>query len=86
MGSGFSRQGLIHQLSSQYGNGFSVADATWAVDHSGADWNAQAVMAAKSYMQMGGFSRSSLINQLTSPYGNQFTYAQAAYAANQVGL
>jgi hypothetical protein len=87
LGSGFSRAGLIDQLSSQYGNKFSVADATWAADHSGADWNAQAVMAAKGYMNLGsGFSRAGLIDQLTSPYGNKFTYAQATYAANQVGL
>jgi hypothetical protein len=87
LGSGFSRQGLIDQLDSQYGNKFSVADATWAVDHSGADWNAQAVMAAKGYMALGtGFSRASLIDQLTSAYGSKFTYAQASYAADQVGL
>jgi Host cell surface-exposed lipoprotein len=86
MGTGFSRAGLIKQLSSPYGDKFSVADATWAVDHSGADWNAQAVMSAKGYMKMGGFSRAGLINQLTSAYGEQFTLAQATYAVNQVGL
>jgi hypothetical protein len=41
LGSGFSRQGLIHQLDSPYGGKFSVADATWAADHSGADWDAR---------------------------------------------
>jgi hypothetical protein len=86
LGTGFSRQGLIDQLDSAAGNGFSQADATWAVDHSGADWDAQAVEAAKGYMQLGGFSRSSLIDQLTSPYGSQFTYAQAVYAVSKVGL
>jgi hypothetical protein len=60
-------------------------DATWAADHSGADWDAQAVLAAKGYMQLGGFSRASLIDQLDSPYGGKFTLAQATYAANQVG-
>jgi hypothetical protein len=85
-GQGFSRAGLIAQLDSQYGGQFSVADATWAVDHSGADWDAQAVMSAQGYMKMGGFSRASLIDQLTSPYGGQFTLDQATYAANQVGL
>jgi hypothetical protein len=85
-GTGFSRQGLIDQLDSSAGDGFSKADATWAVDHSGADWDAQAVDAARNYMQMGGFSRSSLIDQLTSAYGDQFTLAQATYAANKVGL
>ena len=86
-GQGFSRAGLISQLTSQYGGQFSVADATWAVDHSGADWDAQAVMSAQGYMSDGqGFSRAGLIDQLTSPYGEQFTYAQAVYAVNQVGL
>ena len=50
------------------------------------DRDAQAVLAAKSYMQLGGFSRQSLIDQLDSPYGGKFTLAQATYAANQVGL
>jgi hypothetical protein len=87
LGTGFSRSGLIDQLSSPYGGKFSVADATWAADHSGADWNAQAVMSAKGYMNLGtGFSRSGLIDQLTSPYGGKFTLAQATYAVNQVGL
>lgn len=86
-GEGFSRDGLIKQLTSSYGNDFSTADATWAVDRSGADWNAQAVMAAKGYMSDGeGFSRQGLINQLTSPYGNDFSTAQATYAAGKVGL
>lgn len=86
MGTGFSRAGLIDQLSSKYGEKFSVSDATWAVDHCGADWNAQAVMSAKSYMQTSHFSRAGLIDQLTSPYGEKFTLAQATYAVNQVGL
>jgi hypothetical protein len=86
LGSGFSEKGLLQQLTSKYGAGFSEADAEWAVAHCGADWNAQAVMSAQGYMKMGGFSRSSLIDQLTSPYGGQFTYDQAVYAAGQVGL
>lgn len=86
-GQGFSRSGLIKQLSSAYGEKFSVADATWAVDHSGADWKAQAVLSAKGYVSDGsGFSRQGLIDQLTSQYGEGFTQAQATYAAGQVGL
>jgi hypothetical protein len=86
-GQGFSRQGLIKQLTSPYGEKFSQTDAIWAVDHSGADWKAQAVISARSYMADGqGFSRDGLIEQLTSSYGEQFTQAQATYAANQVGL
>ena len=81
---GFSEKGLINQLTSP-AEKFSEADATWAVEHSGADWNAQAVMSAKAYMQTGGFSRAGLIDQLTSS-AEQFTLAQATYAVNQVGL
>jgi hypothetical protein len=87
LGSGFSHDSLIKQLTSQYGNGFSTADAEFAVSYLHPDWNAQAVDAAKGYMNLGtGFSRASLIQQLTSPYGNGFTEAQAEYAASQVGL
>jgi hypothetical protein len=83
---GFSRAGLIQQLSSSYGEGFTSALATFAVNNVHADWNQQAVLSAKSYIQMGGFSRDGLIQQLTSSYGEQFTYAQAVYAVNKVGL
>ncbi len=86
MGTGFSRAGLIQQLSSKYGDGFSVADATFAVDHIKVSWNQQAVESAKTYLQMGGFSRASLVQQLSSKYGDGFTLAQATYAANHVGL
>lgn len=86
MGSGFSYQGLIDQLSSSAGNGFSVADATFAANHVQVDWNQQALESAQGYMKMGGFSCSSLMDQLTSSYGEQFTQAQAAYAVQVVGL
>ena len=84
---GFSRRGLIHQLSSDAGDGFPAADAAWAVDHlPGVDWNEQAVRAGKDYLKMTGFSRKSLIEQLSSDAGNQFTVAQATYAASKLGL
>lgn len=87
MGTGFSRAGLIEQLTSEYGNGFNKADATFAVNYLKPNWNKQAVIAAEGYLDMGtGFSRSGLIEQLTSPAGNQFTQAEAQYAADQVGL
>ena len=87
MGQGFSRAGLIQQLSSQYGNGFSQADATWAADNAGADWNAQAAIAAKNYVSSGmGFSHDSLLQQLTSSYGSGFTEQQAGYGVQQAGL
>ncbi|MCU1613399.1 MAG: hypothetical protein JWO98_939 [Frankiales bacterium] len=81
----FSYKGLIDQLDSQYGGGFSVADATWAADNCGADWNAEAVQAAQEYLKMQPFSHSALVNQLSSPYGGKFTAAQAEYGATQAG-
>jgi hypothetical protein len=86
MGSGFSQYSLLKQLTSSYGSGFSTADAQFAINYLNPDWDAQAVDAAKSYMQMGGFSAASLTQQLTSTYGDGFTQAQADYAVAQVGL
>lgn len=83
---GFSYQGLIDQLSSTAGNGFSVADATAAVDSLNADYNAQAVLAAQGYLKIGGFSHASMVEQLSSSAGNKFTPAQAEYATTKVGL
>jgi hypothetical protein len=85
-GQGFSDQGLLQQLTASAGNGFTQAQAEYAVNYLHPDWDAQAVDAAKGYMQMGGFSQASLIQQLTSSAGNGFTQAQAEYAAGEVGL
>ncbi|BAS16673.1 hypothetical protein AHiyo8_49760 [Arthrobacter sp. Hiyo8] len=86
-GMGFSQASLTKQLTSSAGNEFTAPQAESAVANSGADWNAEAVKAAKGYMSSGmGFSRQSLIAQLTSAAGNQFTDTQAGYAADQVGL
>lgn len=84
--SAFSRKGLINQLSSAYGEGFSVADATYAVDHITVDWNEQAAKSAKSYLQVTNFSRKGLIEQLESSSGEGFTHAQAVYGAKAAGL
>ncbi len=84
--SGFSRLGLINQLSSEYGEGYKVEDATWAVDQTGADWNKEAVEAARNYLSFTSFSRQGLIDQLSSAYGEQFTIEEATYAVNKIGL
>jgi len=82
----FSRKGLIEQLSSKYGEGYSKADATWAVDHLKVNWNEQAYRAAKEYLDTMPFSRAGLIQQLESPEGGGFTHAQAVYGATKAGL
>lgn len=84
-GAGFSAYSLLNQLTSSYGNSFSQSDAQFAISYLSPDWDAQAVDAARGYVNDGsGFSASGLTQQLTSDYGNGFTPAQAEYAVAQV--
>ena len=82
----FSHDGLIQQLSSPAGDGYSKADGTFAADHVNVDWNKEAAEAAKNYLDMTPFSRSGLIQQLTSSAGDQYTHKQAVYGVNKAGL
>lgn len=82
--SGFSKAGLIQQLSSPYGSGFSKADATFAVNHIEVNWTSEAVESARSYLEMSPMSESELIQQLSSSAGEQYTLAQAKYAVRKV--
>lgn len=84
--SGFSRNGLIEQLSSDAGDGYDVKDATIAVDSLRVDWNQQAVRSAKQYLSISGFSCKGLIEQLSSNAGDGYTKAQAKYGAQKVGV
>jgi len=83
--SGFSRRGLIEQLSSSYGEGYSESDARAAVDSLSVDWNDQAVRSARQYLSMMGFSCSGLIEQLSSDAGDKYTRSQATFGARQAG-
>ena len=82
----FSKQGLIDQLDSSYGDGYSVSVATAAVNGLQVSWNAEAVLAAKQYLRNQSFSCRGLIQQLSSSFGDKFTLAQAQYAAHKIGL
>jgi hypothetical protein len=82
---GFSRAGLISQLSSDAGDRYSVADATAAVDSLTVDWNENAVKSARQYLSMSGFSCQGLIEQLSSSAGDKYTVKQATYGARQAG-
>jgi hypothetical protein len=82
---GFSRGGLIRQLSSDVGDGYKVADATVAVDNLNIDWNKEAVKSAKQYLSIQGFSCKGLIQQLSSSAGDGYTVSQATYGARQAG-
>lgn len=72
----FSREGLISQLEYE---GYTRAEATYAVDNCGADWNQQAVSCAQSYISFMSFSRSGLIDQLEY---EGFTNEQAIYGVD----
>jgi type IV secretory pathway VirB10-like protein len=78
--SAFSRTGLIKQLKYE---GYSTADATYAVNAVNPNWNEQAAKAAQSYLDTSSFSRSGLIEQLMY---EGYTRAQAEYGAKKVGL
>ena len=75
----FSHSGLVKQLEYE---GYSNADATYAADNCGADWNAQALKKAKSYLGVMAFSYSGLKGQLEY---DGFTSSQAAYGADNCG-
>ena len=83
--SGFSRQGLIDQLSSSVADGYSEEDATAAVDSLDVDWNENAVKSAKNYLQISGFSCQGLIEQLSSNAGDKYTEDQAKHGAQKAG-
>lgn len=76
----FSRSGLIAQLEYE---GFSAADATYAVTILSPDWNQQAAAKARQYLDLMPFSRSGLIAQLRY---EGFTQDEAVYGVNSVGL
>lgn len=82
---GFSRDGLIEQLSSDFGEGYEVADATAAVDSLDVDWNENAARSARQYLSMTGFSCRGLVEQLSSRAGEKYTESQARYGAQAAG-
>jgi host cell surface-exposed lipoprotein len=84
--SGFSKAGLMRQLTSDAGEDFSEKDAKFALAHVKVNWNNEAVETAKTYLEMSSFSRAGLIRQLSSSSGDQFTAKQAKFAADKVGL
>lgn len=75
----FSRTGLIAQLEYE---GFSNAEATYAVDKCGADWKEQAEKKAKSYLQISAFSKKGLVEQLEY---EGFTSDEATHGVDNCG-
>lgn len=77
--SAFSYDRLVSQLEYEK---FSNADAVYAVNNCGANWNEQALRKAKSYLNSSAFSYTRLIRQLEY---EKFTNEQAVYAVNNCG-
>jgi hypothetical protein len=76
----FSKSGLIKQLKFE---GFSKADAGYAVDAIDPNWNKQAAKSAKTYLDGPmSFSKSGLADQLEF---EGFTDAQVAYGVEKAG-
>jgi len=81
----FSKAGLTKQLSSSAGDGYSKADAKWAVAQLDVNWKEQAYKSAQNYQEIMPMSKAGLLKQLTST-SEGYTQAQAEYAVNKVGL
>lgn len=75
----FSYSGLIDQLEYE---GYTYAEAVYAVDNCGADWYEQAALMAAEYLDTMSFSRTGLIDQLEY---EGFSYDQAVYGVEQAG-
>lgn len=76
----FSKKGLIEQLEYE---GYSHADAAFAVRTIHPNWNEQAAGMAKDYLDFDSFSHSGLVEQLEY---EGFTTAQAEYGVTEAGL
>lgn len=79
---GFSRAGLIDQLTFEQ---YSATDAAAAVDSLDVDWNEEAAESAAAYLTLSGFSCEGLIDQLSSEFGEGFTVEQATFGATTAG-
>ena len=71
---------MIKQLEFE---GFNNSDASYGVDAQKADWKAQAVKAAKNYLNLTSFSRSGLIEQLLF---EGYTEVEATFGVDATGL
>ena len=79
-----SEKNIYDQLTSEYGEGFSVEAAQYAIDNVDADYNYNAYMKALDYQDIMSMSQNNIYEQLISEYGEQFTTEEATYAINKL--
>jgi len=77
-----SKQGIYNQLTSTI-EGFSKAEAQYAIDNIQANWNQNALEKAKSYQSTMSMSKSAIYRQLTSTIEG-FTNDEAQYAIDHL--
>lgn len=79
-----SKSGIYNQLTSEYGEQFSVEAAQYAMKSMEADWNINALKKAETYSDTMYMSKAGIYEQLISEYGEQFTEEEAKYAIDNV--
>lgn len=81
---GYSKKRLLHQLTSEHGEGLPEDVAQYAVDHLNVDWKEQAYRAGGTILTYGSYSKQELYDRLTSETGDQFTPEEAQYAVDKL--
>lgn len=79
-----SKTGIYDQLTSEYGEKFTVEAAQYAIDNITVDWKENALKKAKSYQETMSMSPAAIYDQLTSEYGEKFTAEEAQYAIDNL--
>ena len=82
-----SKAGLLDQLTSKDGEGFTQAAGEYAVNHIQANWNENALKCAKDYEKTEHLSRADVQDQLGSSIddgGEGFTQSEVQYAMNHL--
>lgn len=79
-----SKKGIYSQLTSEYGEQFSIEAAQYAMDNIEADWKANALEKAKVYQETMAMSPNAIYDQLIAEYGEQFTAEEAQYAVDHL--
>ena len=79
-----SKAGIYDQLTSEYGEKFTVEAAQYAIDNITVDWKENALKKAKSYQETMSMSPAAIYDQLISEYGEKFTAEEAQYAIDNL--
>ena len=79
-----SKTGIYDQLTSEYGEKFTVEAAQYAIDNITVDWRENALKKAKLYQETMSMSPAAIYDQLTSEYGEKFTAEEAQYAIDNL--